>query len=128
MTSVSTLMAAIPASLGLGPRSEVRAPMAVADTPGPELVHVVRVDLSQAGPEEAAQDEALLSSHERTRALAFARSADRLRFTMARATLCGVLFRVLGTKHCATRAIRAGAPHSDAIYEELLELMYRYAR
>ncbi len=30
MTSIATLMAALPASLGLGPGSEVRAPMAVA--------------------------------------------------------------------------------------------------
>jgi Cu/Ag efflux pump CusA len=30
MTSVATMMAAIPASLGLGPGAEVRAPMAVA--------------------------------------------------------------------------------------------------
>jgi multidrug efflux pump len=30
MTSTATMMAAIPASLGLGPGSEVRAPMAIA--------------------------------------------------------------------------------------------------
>jgi Cu/Ag efflux pump CusA len=30
MTSIATLMAAVPSSLGLGPGSEVRAPMAVA--------------------------------------------------------------------------------------------------
>jgi DNA-binding FrmR family transcriptional regulator len=28
-------------------------------------------------------------------------------------------------RHCATAAIRAGAPEADAMYDELLDLMYR---
>jgi DNA-binding FrmR family transcriptional regulator len=31
-------------------------------------------------------------------------------------------------KHCATGAIRAGGEKADAMYEELLDLMYRHAR
>ena len=31
-------------------------------------------------------------------------------------------------KHCATAAISAGAEKADAMYDELLELMYTHAR
>lgn len=31
-------------------------------------------------------------------------------------------------RHCATQAIRAGADDADAMYEELLALMYQHAR
>jgi DNA-binding FrmR family transcriptional regulator len=31
-------------------------------------------------------------------------------------------------KHCATTAIAAGADKADAMYDELLELMYKHAR
>lgn len=31
-------------------------------------------------------------------------------------------------KHCATNAIRSGEPEAEAMYEELLGLMYRHAR
>ena len=31
-------------------------------------------------------------------------------------------------KHCATTAISAGAEKADAMYDELLELMYKHAR
>jgi CsoR family transcriptional regulator, copper-sensing transcriptional repressor len=31
-------------------------------------------------------------------------------------------------KHCATTAIRSGGEKADAMYEELLDLMYRHAR
>lgn len=31
-------------------------------------------------------------------------------------------------KHCATRAMQAGAPEADAMAEELLDLMRRHAR
>lgn len=31
-------------------------------------------------------------------------------------------------KHCATAAIRAGEPSAEAMYDELIELMYRHAR
>jgi CsoR family transcriptional regulator, copper-sensing transcriptional repressor len=31
-------------------------------------------------------------------------------------------------KHCATAAIRAGREDADAMYDELLELMYKHAR
>jgi DNA-binding FrmR family transcriptional regulator len=31
-------------------------------------------------------------------------------------------------RHCATRAIRAGAGDAEAMYDELIELMYRNAR
>jgi len=31
-------------------------------------------------------------------------------------------------KHCATTAIAAGAEKADAMYDELLELMYKHAR
>jgi DNA-binding FrmR family transcriptional regulator len=31
-------------------------------------------------------------------------------------------------KHCATTAITAGAEKADAMYDELLELMYKHAR
>lgn len=31
-------------------------------------------------------------------------------------------------RHCATRAIRAGSDEADAMYDELVELMYRHAR
>jgi len=31
-------------------------------------------------------------------------------------------------KHCATSAIRSGGEKADAMYEELLDLMYRHAR
>ena len=31
-------------------------------------------------------------------------------------------------KHCATTAIRSGGERADAMYDELLELMYRHAR
>jgi DNA-binding FrmR family transcriptional regulator len=31
-------------------------------------------------------------------------------------------------KHCATNAIRAGGSEADAMYDELLELLYRYGR
>jgi CsoR family transcriptional regulator, copper-sensing transcriptional repressor len=31
-------------------------------------------------------------------------------------------------KHCATTAIRSGGEEADAMYEELLDLMYRHAR
>jgi CsoR family transcriptional regulator, copper-sensing transcriptional repressor len=31
-------------------------------------------------------------------------------------------------KHCATHAIRAGADDADAMYNELLELMFKHAR
>ncbi|ACG74796.1 protein of unknown function DUF156 [Anaeromyxobacter sp. K] len=31
-------------------------------------------------------------------------------------------------KHCATNAIQAGGPEADAMYDELLDLMYRQVR
>ena len=31
-------------------------------------------------------------------------------------------------KHCATRAIRSGDDEAEAMYDELLELMYKHAR
>jgi len=31
-------------------------------------------------------------------------------------------------KHCATKAIRAGAPEAEEMYDELVELMYKHAR
>jgi DNA-binding FrmR family transcriptional regulator len=31
-------------------------------------------------------------------------------------------------KHCATQAIRAGAEESEAMYDELIEMMYKLAR
>jgi hypothetical protein len=31
-------------------------------------------------------------------------------------------------KHCATTAIQAGGPEADAMYDELLDLMYRQVR
>ena len=31
-------------------------------------------------------------------------------------------------RHCATSAIRAGSDEADAMYDELVELMYRHAR
>ena len=31
-------------------------------------------------------------------------------------------------KHCATQAIRAGAEEADAMYDELLELMFKHTR
>lgn len=31
-------------------------------------------------------------------------------------------------RHCATKAIRAGSTEADAMYDELVELMYRHAR
>jgi CsoR family transcriptional regulator, copper-sensing transcriptional repressor len=31
-------------------------------------------------------------------------------------------------KHCATAAIRAGDERADAMYDELVEMMYRHAR
>lgn len=31
-------------------------------------------------------------------------------------------------RHCATKAIRAGASDAEAMYDELVELMYRHAR
>ena len=31
-------------------------------------------------------------------------------------------------RHCATKAIRSGESEADAIYDELVELMYRHAR
>jgi DNA-binding FrmR family transcriptional regulator len=31
-------------------------------------------------------------------------------------------------KHCASAAIRAGSDEADAMYDELLELMYKHAR
>jgi CsoR family transcriptional regulator, copper-sensing transcriptional repressor len=31
-------------------------------------------------------------------------------------------------KHCATEAIRAGSDDAEAMYDELVELMYRHAR
>jgi DNA-binding FrmR family transcriptional regulator len=31
-------------------------------------------------------------------------------------------------KHCATAAIKAGAEDAEAMYDELVELMYRSAR
>ena len=31
-------------------------------------------------------------------------------------------------RHCATTAIRSGAPDADAMYDELVELMYRHVR
>jgi hypothetical protein len=31
-------------------------------------------------------------------------------------------------KHCATTAIRSDAPHAEAMYDELVELMYKHSR
>jgi DNA-binding FrmR family transcriptional regulator len=31
-------------------------------------------------------------------------------------------------KHCATSAIKAGADSADAMYDELVEMMYKHAR
>lgn len=31
-------------------------------------------------------------------------------------------------KHCATRAIRAGEPEAEAMYDELVDLMHRFNR
>jgi DNA-binding FrmR family transcriptional regulator len=31
-------------------------------------------------------------------------------------------------KHCATAAIKSGPDEAEAMYDELLELMYRHAR
>jgi DNA-binding FrmR family transcriptional regulator len=31
-------------------------------------------------------------------------------------------------KHCAARAIKAGEPQADAMYDELLELVYKHLR
>jgi DNA-binding FrmR family transcriptional regulator len=31
-------------------------------------------------------------------------------------------------KHCATHAIRRGAPEADAMYDELIDLMHRHSR
>ncbi|HXT16647.1 MAG TPA: metal-sensitive transcriptional regulator [Gemmatimonadaceae bacterium] len=31
-------------------------------------------------------------------------------------------------RHCATTAIKAGAEDADAMYDELVEMMYRHAR
>jgi len=31
-------------------------------------------------------------------------------------------------KHCATSAIRSGADEADAMYDELVEMMYKYSR
>jgi DNA-binding FrmR family transcriptional regulator len=31
-------------------------------------------------------------------------------------------------KHCATSAIRSGADEADAMYDELVEMMYRHSR
>src|ERR1700759_5324979 len=31
-------------------------------------------------------------------------------------------------KHCATAAIKAGSDEADAMYDELVEMMYRHAR
>jgi DNA-binding FrmR family transcriptional regulator len=31
-------------------------------------------------------------------------------------------------KHCATNAIKKGEPHAEAMYDELLEVIYKHLR